>query len=293
MVIGHEFAGEVTKVGDPAFGHLIGKRVFAEPYNTCGLCEFCRTGRYNLCRNTRHIGHGAGWGLMDYYPGGMAEFCPVWATHVYELPDELSFEEATLLDPLAVAVHAVRLAGVRPGSRALVLGSGPVGLLIAQVVRALGCSTVFCTDIYEKALSIAAAVGVDYPVHAGEADVAALVMEKTDGQGVELVFDTVGNMDSQETARRLLASSGTWVNLVADDQPIPLRLKDFSGERCIRGSSNNLYEDVVIGIRMMASGQVRGKPLITHRLPLSRVGEGFTLMQQKTKAGAVKVIILP
>ena len=293
MVIGHEFTGEVVEAGDPVYSYLIGKRVFAQPYNTCGMCEFCKTGRYNLCRQTKHIGHGAGWEEMDYYPGGMAEFCPVWATHAYELPDHISFEEATFLDPLAVSIHAVNRSGFKPGCDVLILGSGPIGLCIMQVVKAFGCARVFCTDVYDRALKIAADTGADYLMNVNNTDVVGFVMEKTKNRGVDLVFDTVGSEDAQHTAFKLLACSGTLVNLVSGPQEITIKLQDLSGERSIIGSSNDLYEDVLTGMKLMASGRVQTKPLITHRLPLQEVDKGFHLLLDKINTGAVKIIVFP
>ena len=293
MILGHEFTGDVVEVGDPKNNHLLGKRVFVEPYNTCGMCEYCRTGRYNLCRDTKHIGHSAGWSDIDYFPGGMAEYCQVWATHVYEIPDNISYEEATLLDPLAVAIHAVDVSKYSSGSDVLILGSGPVGLCISQVVKAYGAPIVFCTDIYQKALTVASELGVDYPLDARTVNITDFVMGKTSGRGVDFVFDTIGSESSQKEALKLLAASGTLVNLVANTNTIKIQLLDLSGERCIRGTSNNLYQDVLIGMKLMATSLVKAKPMITHRFPLAEVNKGFDLLFKKEETDAVKVIIVP
>lgn len=291
IILGHEFAGIVTDAGSPALRHLIGKRVCVEPYNTCGMCDNCRTGKYNLCVNTKHIGHSAGWPSMDYTPGGMAEYCQVWATHVYELPDCISFEEATVLDPLAVAIHAVSISGFKPGDTVLVMGSGPVGICIAQMVKATGSVEVYCTDIYADALKVAENVGADHALDANSTDIEEYVLRETGGRGVNLVFDTVGTVKSQKQALALLSTSGTLVNLVANSTQISCLLKDLSGERCIKGSSNNLYDDFLLGIRLMAAGRIQAKPMITHHFSLEDVNKGFELLFNKTVSGAVKVVI--
>ena len=293
MILGHEFSGEVVDTGDPKNRHLLGKRVFVEPYNTCGMCEYCRTGRYNLCRDTKHIGHSAGWSNMDYFPGGMAEYCQVWATHVYEIPDNISYEEATLLDPLAVAIHAVDVSKYTTGSDVLILGSGPVGLCISQVVKACAASNVFCTDIYQKALSVAGELGVNYPLNARTTNVTDFITEITKGRGVDFIFDTVGSENSQKEALRLLATSGTLVNLVANSNTVKLKLLDLSGERCVRGTSNNLYQDVLTGIKLMASSFIKARPLITHELSLTQVNKGFDLLYKKEENDVIKVLIKP
>lgn len=291
MIMGHEFAGEVVEAGDASFGHLVGKRVFVEPYNTCGMCEYCRTGRYNLCRNTRHIGHSAGWSGIDYFPGGMAEYCQVWATHVYELPACISYEEATVLDPLAVAIHAVSISGFRPGGRVVVLGCGPVGICIVQAAVAFGAVEVFCTDIYDKALEVASQVGADQAVNVRRNNIAEVVMDQTGGRGVDAVFDTVGSAESQRQAIGMLAAGGTLVNLVANSREAAYRLVELSAERSIKSSSNNLYSDVLLGIDLMVAGRVKALPLITHHFPLDEVNRGFDVLYNKTDTGAVKVII--
>lgn len=102
---------------------------------------------------------------MKYYPGGMAEFCQVWNTNVCELPASISFEEAALLDPLSVAVHAIQLSGLEMGDDVLILGTGPIGLCIGQAVRAFGANQVFCTDVEEYSLKLARELGISDVIH--------------------------------------------------------------------------------------------------------------------------------
>jgi 2-desacetyl-2-hydroxyethyl bacteriochlorophyllide A dehydrogenase len=293
MILGHEISGQVVMAGRSENNHLIGKRVFIEPYNTCGSCLYCRSGRYHLCKQTRHIGHGAGWPDMDYFPGGMADYCQVWATHAYVLPDQISDEEATLLDPLAVAIHAVQLAGIEPGCDVLVLGSGPVGLCIAQAARAFGAGRVFCSDRFERAIEIAAQLGIDYPVNITETNLEALLRQKTDGDGASAIFDTVGTAETQRQALDLLADSGCLVNLVSGQAKLDLSLNDLSGERKIIGSANNLYSDLVLAIKLLAAGTIKVQPLITHRFSLSDIQQGFDLLLDRSRNQALKVVIRP
>ncbi|HBP37247.1 MAG TPA: hypothetical protein DD640_00585 [Clostridiales bacterium] len=293
MILGHEFAGTVAEVGSPAFRDQLGKRVAVIPYNTCGKCEFCRSGRYNLCRSTLHIGHGAGWGKMDYYPGGMAEYCPVWQTHLCELPDAISSDDAAIIDPLSVAIHAISLVGIKPLDQILVLGSGPVGLCIAQAVRAYGADQVYCTDITGISLEIARQVGVDAALDARDEGLYENIMALTRGKGVNVVFDTVGSAVSQKLALSLLAVSGSLVNLVANETAVDFRLMDLSGERRIICSANSKYDDYLLGIRLMAKGLVKAGPLITHRFPIESTPQAFELLLNKEASGALKVVIHP
>ena len=154
IVLGHEFVGRVVETGGPRGAHLIGKRVVVLPYRNCETCENCRQGRHNLCANMIHYGHGAGWGSMAYYPGGMAEYCPVWAEKCYALPERVPPHEAVLLDGLGVSLHAVRTAGFLPGKDVAVIGCGPIGLGIAATAGPWGARALFCVDVYETALRI-------------------------------------------------------------------------------------------------------------------------------------------
>ena len=156
MILGHELAGVVELDGQR-------RRVGALSFRTCGACLYCRTGRSNLCPNTQHLGHGAGW--VGSNPGGMAEYCPVWRNHLFDLPNHVSFEEATFLDGLGVAVHAVRSAGLFPGCGVLVLGGGPIGLSIGQVAAAMGAGRVALTDVYDTPLDCGAALGMGPYLH--------------------------------------------------------------------------------------------------------------------------------
>lgn len=293
MILGHEFSGVVVEAGSKDAEALIGKRIVAIPYNTCGTCELCLTGRYHLCRKTKHLGHGAGWGLMDYYPGGMAEYCPVWRTHALEIPEKISYDEATLIDPLSVAIHAIKLSGIKPVDDVLVLGTGPVGLCLAQAVRAFGAGHVFCTDIIDAALQIAREVGIDDALNAMNVDVCETIMRLTNNRGIDIVFDTVGSADSQRQALQVLAVSGILVNLVANESSVTYRLLDLSGERRIICSANSKYEDYLLGIKMLENGTMNAKALITHRFPIDKANDAFNILHDRGKNGAMKVIINP
>lgn len=292
IILGHEFAGDVVEVANEEHKHLLGKKVGVLVYNTCGVCEFCRTGRENICPNTTHIGHGAGWKDVEYYPGGMANYCQVWATHVFPF-EKISYEEASTLDFFAVAMHAVKLAPDLLGEDVAIMGSGPVGLALAQIVRLFGANKVFCIDIYDKALEIAKSLGADYGINTNEQDAKEFIMEKTKGRGVKAVFDSVGEVVSQRTAIEILGETGTLVNLVANPDEIPYKLLELSGERSIRCSSNNPFLDYPLVLELMESGKLNAKKLITHRYKLSELNKAFDVLFERQKNKAMKVILEP
>jgi 2-desacetyl-2-hydroxyethyl bacteriochlorophyllide A dehydrogenase len=293
IILGHEFTGTVHEVFDNSDSHLLGKRVGVNTWITCGRCSFCRSGQENLCIYTKHLGHGQGWGKMDFYPGGMAEFCPAFASQVYDLPDSVTDEQATFFDPLIAAIHAVDVGGPKPLDKVAVLGAGPIGLLIAQVVKVYGAARTFITDIAAENVAIAERIGVDHPLNVTDVSnsLRDVVMDKTDSQGVDLAFNTVGTTASILESLEILRKGGTLVLMAAKEDEISFPSLMLSGERTIKTSSNAMYTDFPKAIELVSAGQVKVDPLITHRFALSDALSAFDVACNKSESGAVKVII--
>jgi 2-desacetyl-2-hydroxyethyl bacteriochlorophyllide A dehydrogenase len=293
IILGHEFVGVVEEAGDPQDAYLIGKRVGVNTFITCGRCAFCRSGRENLCAETRHLGHGQGWGTMDFYPGGMAEWCPAFANQVYDLPDHVTDDQATFLDPMIASLHAVDVGAPKPLDQVAVLGAGPIGLLIAQFVKVYGASRTYISDIVASNLAAADAVGVDmtYNAAGNGSGFRESVLRDTGGAGVDLVFNTVGSQASIEDSLGMLKKGGTCVLLATQDKEIRFPALLLSGERTIKTSSNALYSDFPRALELLATGTLKVEPLITHRIPLSRGCEAFELGSNKTVSGAIKIIL--
>ena len=290
IVLGHEFAGVVVEAGD--FPELRDKRVAVMAFKTCGQCEHCRGGHENLCKRTMHLGHGAGWGKRDYYPGGMAERCLAWGSLCFELPGGMSFEEAALLDVVGVGVHAARLAGVAPGASVAVFGAGPIGNAIMQASRAMGASKTFVVDTYDVALDIAAECGATLAIKAGETDVGSAIRE-ANGGACSAVFDTVGTAGTLRQCLGLLAEGGTLVNMAVHDMEIALNPLDIGSERAVKTSCNFLLKEFPLSLSLVSSGQIDVKPWITHRFSLRDVEEAFRTMLRKEELGAFKIMIEP
>ena len=292
IILGHEFTGVVHEVFEKSDAHLLGKRVGVNTFITCGRCSFCRNGQENLCGYTKHLGHGQGWGKMDFYPGGMAEFCLAFASQVYELPENVSDEQATFFDPLIAAIHAVDVGGPRPLDKAAILGAGPIGLLMAQFVKVYGAIRTFITDVAAENIAIAEKVGVDCPLNlAGGKNLYDLVMEKTNSEGVDLAFNTVGTSASILESLKILKKGGTLVLMATKEDELRFPSLLLSGERTIRTSSNAMYSDFPRVIELVSAGRVQVDPLITHRFGLSNAVEAFEVACNKSKSGAVKIII--
>jgi len=293
IILGHEFTGVVESVHDECDGDLIGKRVAVNTFVTCGRCDYCRAGRENICANTKHLGHGQGWGDMAYYPGGMSERCPAFANQVYVLPEHVTDEQATFLDPMIAALHATDVGGPALLDDVAILGAGPIGLLIGQFARAYGAKRTFISDIVGENLAVARAVGLSHAFHVGE-DGNALyegVMDATGGAGVHIVYNTIGSQESIGQSLRMLRKGGTAVLLATKDKDISFPALLLSGERTIKTSSNALYSDFPRALQMLAEGIVQVDPLISHRFPLTAALDAFQVACNKAVSGAIKVVL--
>jgi len=289
MVLGHEFSGTVVEVRSPRYEHLLGQRVGAQAFRTCGTCTLCTSGHENLCRNTTHIGHAQGWGAMDYYPGAYAEYCPAWGDLVYPLADHVSFAEEAMRDILGVAVHAVGRARLDPGSTIACVGGGPLGLCIAQVAKAEGAGRVVLSDPSPLARQVIA----QYPgleCLDPNAERLSERLEARDGlSGASIVFDTVGTEATIQEGIALLAESGTYVSLAVHEAPTNLSMAALGSERALTTSSNALYRDEREAHRLIESGTVDMERMISHRFALDDYQEAYDLLLAEPKQ-AYKVV---
>jgi threonine dehydrogenase-like Zn-dependent dehydrogenase len=289
MILGHEVSGVVRRGGEDLRAGLLA-------FRTCGECRECLRGESQLCTRTEHLGHGAGWEDREFNPGGMAECMPVWKENVHELPESISFDQATFLDGLGVAIHAVKRAGVCSGDRVGVLGAGPIGLLIGQAARVWGAERVAATDVYDAALGCAVELGLDAAVDARDAAAGEALGELAGacgGEGLDVVFDSTGALEVQQAALDVLAPGGMMMLMAGAAEGLRLAPASLAGERSVTTSSNNLPEDFARGLELLASGQIVVEPMITHSFPLTEAVEAFEVAQNKHETGAIKVIIHP
>ena len=291
IIPGHEVVGIVDEVADDVDKSLIGKRVAVLCFKVDGTCWWCRHGEEELCPNTQHMGHGAGWGSMDYYYGGMAEYVPVWATHVFPLSDNVSSGAATLLDALGVVVHAANMAPIRPGESALVMGTGVLGLLAVQTLKAFGSTNVICADLDDYHLDKGRSLGADHTVNVGKQRLAEVIKAATGGIGARVIIDTVGR--PLEEMLPILARGGRMVNLAVHDNREDYSQIWLAGQRTVMTSANFKYEDFPVAIDLLSSGRVQGDPLVTHFFPIEQGAEAFGVAENKEQTRAIKVVINP
>jgi L-iditol 2-dehydrogenase len=285
LVLGHESAGEVVACGSSVQGFAAGDRVALEPGIPCGSCEPCKRGRYNLCPSVYFMGS------APNQHGAFREYVAWDPRMAYRLPDAVGFEEGALLEPLAAASYAVRLGGVAPGQSVAVFGCGPIGLLIARMARISGAAQVFVSDVDPARLEKAHAFGATLTVDARSADFPADVRAATGGEGADVVFEAAGAPVSHQKSLETAARGGTVVFvgwLANGDLSLDLHAIG-TRELTVRGMFRyrNVYPE---SIRLLSSGQVDLKALITGRYPLSRVVDALQEALAR-KPGTLKIMI--
>jgi len=206
LVMGHEASGIVSKIGGNVTQFQVGQRVTFDSTIYCGKCFFCRRGEVSLCDNRQVLGVSPG----EYRRhGAFAEYVAVPQRITYPIPETLSFEHAAMIEAVSVAVHAVGLTPVKLGDTAVVVGSGMIGLLVVQALRLAGCGRVIAVDLDERRLRLAAELGAEVSINAGQRDVPKAVRDCTSGRGADVAMEVVGNTQGFETALASLRKGGT------------------------------------------------------------------------------------
>lgn len=285
MILGHESSGTVVKVGEHVKNLKPGDRVCIEPGVPCRYCDFCKSGRYNLCPDVKFCATPPVDGTLCRYYKHEADFC-------YKLPDHVSYEEGALLEPLSVAVHACQRAGVTAGSFVLVCGAGPIGLVNILTAKAMGASKICVTDISENRLQVAKTLGANCAINVTDKDAAATTkaVQTCLGQSPDITIECSGAESSIRVAVLATRSGGTVVLVGLGPEEVRLPVVNAAvREVDIRGVLRyaNCYP---IALDLVASGAVDVKPLVTHRFKLEESLQAFETARSGA-GNAIKVII--
>ena len=288
LVMGHEAAGVVERVGAGVRDLAAGDRVTFDSTIYCGQCFYCSRGEVNLCDNRQVLGVSPGTYRRH---GAFAEFVAVPRHIVYRLPDSLGFEQAAVIEAVSVAVHAVGLTPVRLGDIAVVVGTGMIGMLAVQALRLAGCAEVIAVDLEESRLALARAAGATTTLKA-DTDVAAAVLERTEGRGAAVAVECVGTEKPVRTAIACVRKGGavTLVGNVAPQISMPLQ-EVVTRQIRLQGSCASSGEYPAI-IKLMASGAIRVDPLISAVAPLAEGPQWFDRLY-RGEPGLMKVILRP
>jgi len=289
LVMGHEAAGVVVAVGGEVRDYHEGDRVTFDSTVYCGHCDYCNSGRMNLCDNRQVLGVSCG----DYRRhGAFAEFVAVPAHILYRLPDALPLEHAALIEAVSVAVHAVKRWPPKPDDDVVVVGSGMIGLLVIQVLRHAGCRQLVAVDVDDDRLALAKRLGATDVLNAKNEDATARILELTGGRGAAASWEAVGTTATVKTAIECVRKGGavTLVGNVAPTVEIPLQAV-VTRELTLYGScaSSGEYPEC---IELMASGAVDVTPLISAATSLDEAPGWFERLYAR-EPGLMKVVVTP
>jgi threonine dehydrogenase-like Zn-dependent dehydrogenase len=281
--LGHELAGVVIGIGPKVDLVAVGDRVTVEPVIACGVCPPCRRGEYGYCDNLSfHYRQGRG-ALADYFVADQR--------YVYTLPDHLSFDAGALIEPLAVAVHAVRRAGIGIGDKVAVIGAGPIGLLVTAVCKAAGAQEIIVGDIADSRLETASRMGATRTVDSRRESLVDVVRRETGGRGIGRSFECAGVEETFVQSMRCLCKGGLATIVGIFEQPV-IRVPAtifVSQEITVQGSQGYCWDfDAALGLtKVIDLGR-----LVSHVFPLADVDKALkTALNPEEKP--VKIVLKP
>jgi len=274
VVQGHEFSGEIVDLGESVEHLKKGDRVVVEPSLTCGSCYHCKTGRYNICNELRVLGFQA--------DGAMAEYIAANAEKSYRIPPEMSFEDAALVEPAAVALHAVRGSSLRIGDSVLILGAGPIGLMLLQCCKAAGASSAIVTDMIDLRLDVAKSLGADYTFDAKDIDIATAIRSKFGRDGIDVIFEATGSLSAMNQAIELVRKGSEIMVVGIPPKEVSTKIALIQDrELLVKGTLMYSYRDYSRVIEMMAKGKIRTQGMITHRFPLRDIYRAYQTVEEQ------------
>jgi L-iditol 2-dehydrogenase len=289
LVLGHEIGGQVVETGAGVDRYKRGDRITAAHHVPCNTCHYCLSGHQTACETLRRT---------NFDPGGFAEYIRLPVINVdrgvFLLPDEISYEEATFIEPLACVLRGQRIARVQPGNSVLVIGSGIAGLLHVQLARALGASRVIATDINDYRLAAARQLGAEVTLHATE-DIPSRLRQVNEGRLADRVIVCTGAKPAIMQSLQAVERGGT-VLLFAPTNPgvtIPVSINElfFRNDITLTTSYAGSPSDYQVALELIRAATIKVQSMITHRLAFGQIGLGFQLVA--AARDSIKVIIEP
>lgn len=284
FVLGHEAAGTVVALGEGVDSLKIGDRVAMEPGKTCGHCEFCRTGRYNLCPDVQFF-------ATPPYDGVFQEYVAYDASMCFRLPDNVSLMEGALIEPLAVGFHAANQGGAHIGQKAVVFGSGCIGLMCLLALKAEGVTEVYVVDVIDKRLEKAMELGAAGVINSSKENAVERIMELAGGYGVDLAIDTAGADVTINQGIRMVKPGGTIVCVgysrsgkVTLDMSVALN-KEITFRTVFR--YRHIYP---MAIAAVSSGLINLRNVVTDTFTLDEIQEAM-VKSVNDKVNIVKAVI--
>jgi L-iditol 2-dehydrogenase len=286
MVLGHEPAGTVLKTGAGVGGWSRGDRAALEPALYCYHCEFCRSGHHNVCANIRFLSNPG-------TPGFFREFVNLPVANLLAIPPALSLELATIVEPLAVAMHSLKFAAIQPGETVAVFGAGPIGLLTLACLKAVGAGRVWAVEPVAHRRELALQMGADVALDPNQLDAARQILADTANRGVDCAIDCAAREDTTNAAIRAARNGGrvvlTGIHSAAfvPFEVSPMRRKELAIFN-VRRSCHESHD----ALTMLTSQMSLFAPLVTHTRPLDALASAFALTEHY-RDGVAKMVIVP
>ncbi|MFW6268845.1 MAG: NAD(P)-dependent alcohol dehydrogenase [Bacillota bacterium] len=280
-VPGHESSGEVIETGESVESLKEGDKVVVEPGLPCRKCEYCKTGRYNLCPEVTFLS-------APPVNGTLSEYVSVPADFVYKIPENMSYLEGALVEPTMVGVHACNRGEITAGMSAVVLGVGPIGLLTLQAVRAYGVTEVIAVDIIPERLELADTGEV---ANLEKENIENKMQMITNDKGVDVAFETAGNTETSRSSVNLVKRGGTVVHVGwTDPGEFPYSIETVMEKELDIKGVNRYANAYPTAIALIAEGKIRVKPLITHTFDLEEAKKAFAYALNNRQA-VIKAVV--
>ncbi|WP_321797899.1 L-idonate 5-dehydrogenase [Caballeronia sp. J97] len=280
FVLGHEVAGEIAALGEGVTGLQVGQRVAVNPGLNCGTCRFCVKGMPNHCLNMRFMGSAS---TFPHMQGMFRQYITAAARQCVPVPGNLDFAQASMAEPLAVALHALKLAGSLVGAKMLLVGCGPIGCIVLAAARRAGAHRIVALDLADKALAMAASLGADETVLANDQ---ARIDEWSRERGTfDVVIEASGSPAGLDTALRSVRAGGTVIqlgNLPAGQSPVAANLV-MAKELRYQGSFR-FTDEYATAADEIASQRIDLRPLMTHAFPLAEANRAFEVALDRTQS---------
>ena len=289
LIMGHEASGVIAEVGRNVMGWRKGDRVTFDSTIYCGQCYFCHRGQINLCDNRKVLGVSCGEYRQN---GAFAEYVAVPQRTLYRLPEHLSFERATMIEALSIALHAVARTPIHLNDTAVIVGVGMIGLLVTQLLRVAGCGCVIAVDLDQDRLDVACELGADEALKPDSIDVVERVLERTGNRGADVAFEVVGIAPTLDLAIHCLRKGGslTLVGNLSASTEFPLQYV-VTRELTLNGSCASSGEYPAC-LDMISRGTINVEALISAVAPLAEGASWFERLYNR-EPGLMKVILTP
>jgi L-iditol 2-dehydrogenase len=289
VIMGHEASGIIHAVAPDVTDWRVGNRVTFDSTISCGECYYCKRGDINLCDNRRVLGVSCNEYRQN---GAFAEYVAVPAHILYAIPENISFEQAAMVEAVSVAVHAVAISSVDANDTAVVIGCGMIGLLCIQALKAAGCKKVIAIDLVSAKLKLAGELGADLTIKSDDGNLIQKIRNETENRGADLALEVVGIEPTVNMAVDCTRKGGTitLVGNLASEIKFPLQ-KVVTRQLKVQGSCASAGE-YPLCLELIASGQIKVGPLISKVAPLDEGNEWFHRLYNKEE-GLMKVILKP